>query len=190
MEHSSFHPSACYLSLPFTVHQQQQLIFIIRWTYRWFHTSEWRRMKCCGREKKAARNAIIFQYFMSYHLHSSDMFQNALVIFAYFAAAENSSSFSHRKIKIFHSINHVGTSPSVRKRAFRCATFQGWDSSRKMKWNDESISWCINCMRLLIRWNSSDKQIAQLYLHQADSSGKKIHDDEKLIKEAKSLNRT
>lgn len=32
--------------------------------------------------------AIIFQYFTSYHLHfSPDMFQNALVIFAYSAAA-------------------------------------------------------------------------------------------------------
>lgn len=82
------------------------------------HKRMWRMKRCGEKRKKPARNAIIFQYFMSYHLHISDMFQNALVIFAYFAVfagRKEFPSFPHRKIKIFHSINHVATSPSVRE---------------------------------------------------------------------------
>lgn len=77
----------------------------IRWTERW---GEGRSR---NEKTKDERNAIIFQYFMSYHLHIPDMFQNALVIFAYFAALSARGKISsYRKIGIFYSINHIKTS--------------------------------------------------------------------------------
>jgi hypothetical protein len=47
--------------------------------------------------EKREEIAIIFQYFMSYHLQIPDMFQNALVIFAYSAALERQKQTEDEK---------------------------------------------------------------------------------------------
>lgn len=99
-----------------TFGMRKKLIFIIS-LHIVFHTSEYMANETLRSERKK-ETAIIFQYFMSYHLHISRHVSKCISDFCIFRCYVElrrqevfpCNSLSRRKIKIFHSINHIRTS--------------------------------------------------------------------------------
>jgi hypothetical protein len=71
-------------------------------------------------KQKKRKKCNNFSIFHELSFAYPDMFQNALVIFAYFASLRlKEKNLSHRKIKIFHSINHIKHHRKIFSAAFQ-----------------------------------------------------------------------